>query len=73
MSQWPYTTADLAAELGVSRKTIRAWAAPLGIGLDRDGRAGFVYSEADRRRLIESRTPVVTPRKQRSRKRGRAA
>ena len=65
-----YTTAELAAEFRVNPKTIRAWAADLGIGIDRQGSAGYLYSEADRLRLVESRKPIVKPA---PRKRRRAA
>lgn len=60
-----YTTADLAGEFGLARKTVRKKAAKLGLGIDLDGRAGFRYSEDDRRRLIESMRPSapVTPRR----------
>ena len=54
MSEYGYTTADLAAEFGIAPKTLRKKARALGIGIDLEGRAGFRYSEEDRRRLIES-------------------
>lgn len=73
MSEYPHTTADLADELKVTRTTVRKRAKQLGIGIDLQGRAGFRYSEADRRRLIESLRPDVTPTKKRPRRRGRAA
>ena len=57
MTEYPFTTADLAAEFKVSPKTIRAKAAVLGIGIALGGRAGFRYSHEDRRRLIESLKP----------------
>ena len=74
--EYRYSTADLASEFGVSRKTIRARAKALGIGIDFDGRAGFRYCEADRLRLIDSLKPAealpTSPVKPR-RTRGRAA
>lgn len=62
-----YTTADLAAELGVVPKTIRKKARKLGIGLEVGGRGGWRYTEADRAKLIESMRPAapVTPRRRR--------
>lgn len=72
MNKYPYTTTDLAAELGVTPKTIRQWAAPLGLGINLDGRVGYRYSDADRQRLIDSRKPTVV-KKRRKRGRGRAA
>lgn len=69
MSEYPYTTADLAAEFGVATKTLRKKAKALGIGIDLEGRAGFRYSDEDRRRLIESlrpETPVAPRRKRRA-------
>lgn len=67
MSEYVYTTADLASEFGVHKNTIRKRAARLGIGIDLEGRAGFRYSEADRQKLIESLRPVApaAPRKRR--------
>lgn len=61
MSEYRYTTADLMREFGLSRKTIRKRAATLGIGIDREGRAGFAYSEKDRQKFIDSMRPVITP------------
>lgn len=67
MSEYPYTTADLAAELNCHKNTVRKRAARLGIGIDLEGRAGFRYSEADRQKLIESLRPAppAAPRKRR--------
>ena len=65
-SEYPYTTADLAAEFDLEPKTIRRKAAELRIGINRGGRAGFLYSEADRQKFIESMKPEApTPRKRR--------
>lgn len=61
MTEYPYTTADFMQEFGVSRKTIRKRAAALGLGIDREGRAGFAYSEKDRQKFIDSMRPVATP------------
>lgn len=68
MSEYRYTTAALADELDVSVKTIRRRAAPLGIGINIAGRAGWRYSEADRQKLIDSLKPPA-PVKQRRRRR----
>lgn len=57
MIEYPYKTEDLALELACSPKTIRRKAAVLGIGIDLGGRAGFRYSNEDRRRLIDSLKP----------------
>lgn len=67
MSEHLYTTADLAAELGVASKTVRRRAAELGLGMNVSGRAGYRYSAADRQALHDSmRTPVeVKPRRKR--------
>ena len=67
MSEFKYTTAALAAEFGVTTKTLRKRAKALGIGIDLEGRAGFRYSESDRQRLIESLRPSapVAPRRKR--------
>lgn len=58
-TEYCFTTADLAAEFGVTTKTLRKKATRLGLGIDLEGRAGFRYSEADRQRLIESLRPQV--------------
>jgi len=67
VTEYRYTTTDLAAEFGLTTKTIRKKAAKLGLGIDLDGRAGFRYSEADRAKLIESMRPIVdvAPRRRR--------
>lgn len=69
MSEYRHTTADLMAEFGVSRQTLRKRAAALGIGINFDGRAGFRYSDEDRQRLIESLRPAATPAPKRKRRR----
>lgn len=69
MTDFPYSTADLAAKVGLGRKTTRARAKALGLGIDRQGRAGFAYSEADLQKLIASMRPaepVVRRRKRRA-------
>lgn len=73
MSEYPHTTADLAAELGVTTNTVRKRAKSLGIGIDLQGRAGFRYSEADRRQLLESLRPAAPTVKRRPRSKRRAA
>lgn len=70
MTEYRFTTADFMEEFGLSRKTIRKRAAVLRIGINREGRAGFLYSEADRAKFKESMRPVVMPA---PRKRKRAA
>ena len=67
-TEYPHSTATLAAELGLTRPTIRAKAAKLGIGIDLDGRAGFRYSEADRQKLIDSMKPTPTVQRRRRRR-----
>lgn len=69
INEYRYTTAALAAEFGVERKTIRRKAASLGLGIDLGGRAGYRYNDDDRRRLIESMKPDAPV----ARKRRRAA
>ena len=68
MSEYRYSTADLAAEFGLARKTIRKKAASLGLGINLDGTAGFRYSEADRIKLIDSMRPVIMPTQRRKRR-----
>lgn len=66
MTEYPYTTGDLAREFGLEKKTVRRKAAELRIGINRGGRAGFLYSEEDRRKFIESMKPEApAPRKRR--------
>ena len=68
MNEYTYNSADLAAQFGITTKTLRKKAKALGIGIDRAGRAGFLYSEADRLKLIESMRPTVaTPPRRRRR------
>lgn len=67
-TEYLHTTDALAQELGVSRKTIRKWAAPLNIGINRDGNAGYLYTEAERQKLIASRRPVIVPTSRRKKK-----
>ena len=66
--EYPHTTESLAAELRCSKKTIRKRAATLGIGIDLEGRAGFRYSEADRRQLLDSLKPSAPVAKRRKRR-----
>lgn len=69
MTEYRYTTSDLAAEFGISAKTVRKKSAKLHLGIDLEGRAGFRYSEADRVALIESmrpKAPTTTRRKRRA-------
>lgn len=69
MSDYPYTTADLAASVGfASRKTVLRHAKTLGLGIDLGGRAGKRFSEADRQRLIESLRPAPAPPTRRRRR-----
>lgn len=67
MTEYRYTTTDLAAEFGISTKTLRKKAKRLGLGIDLEGRAGFRYTEADRLKLIDSMRPTapVAPRRKR--------
>lgn len=69
MTTYDHTTATLAAEFGIDRKTLRKKARVLGIGIDFGGRAGFRYNEEDRRRLIESLRPVVVTKARKPRRR----
>lgn len=67
MNEYGYRTADLATEFGIQPKALRRKAKALGIGIGVGGRTGFLYSEADRAKLIESMRPAapVTPRRRR--------
>ena len=67
--EYQYTTADLADEFQVHRKTIQKRAFALGLGVDFGGRAGRRYTEADRQRLDEPLRPVApTPARRRRRR-----
>lgn len=71
--EYPYSTADLAAEFKLAPKTIRKKAFVLKIGIDLGGSAGFRYSEADKAALVASMRPTAKPEKGRTgRKRQRA-
>lgn len=67
-SEYPYSTLDLAAEVNYTRKTARKRAKALGLGLDLGGSRGYVYSEADRRKFLDSLRPVNVPTRQRKKK-----
>lgn len=69
MTTYEHTTTSLAAEFDVDRKTLRKKARVLGIGIDFGGRAGFRYSDEDRRKLIESLRPAAVTPKRRQRRR----
>lgn len=69
MTNYDYTTATLAAEFDIDRKTLRKKARALGLGIDFGGRAGFRYSDEDRRKLIESLRPVDPSKVRRQRRR----
>lgn len=69
MPEYPYTTEELAAELGIHPKTLRRKARPLGLGINVAGRAGYRYSDNDRSRLIESMRPATTTTQPRRRRR----
>lgn len=59
MTDYPYTTADLAARLNVSRKTVLKRVKAIGVGLDFEGRAGLRFSEADYQALVDSMKPAA--------------
>lgn len=67
MTEYRFTTSDLAAEFGIAPKTIRKKARALGLGIDLEGRAGFRYSDADRAKLIESMRPDLPTARKRKR------
>jgi hypothetical protein len=59
VTTYAHTTASLAAEFDIDRKTLRKKARALSLGIDFGGRAGFRYSDEDRRKLIDSLRPVA--------------
>lgn len=69
MTEYRYTTADLCEEFGLERKALRRRAAALHLGIDRGGRRGFLYSEEDRRKLVESMKPKPAVKPKRNRRR----
>lgn len=69
MTTYEHTTASLAAEFDVDRKTLRKKAKALAIGIDFGGRAGFRYSDEDRRKLIDSLRPVQVTKARKPRRR----
>ena len=67
--EYRYTTGDLMAEFGLGKKALLRKVKECGIGINRGGRAGFLYSEADRAKLIESmriEAPVAPRRRRRA-------
>ena len=70
MTEYPYSTADIAAKMGgASAKTIRKRARALGLGIDLQGRAGYRYSDDDLERLIDSMRPAGADAPKRRRRR----
>lgn len=67
-SEYPYKSSDLAAEFDCTPKTVTKKAKALSLGIDLGGRAGYRYSEADRRKLIESMRPAAPTPKRRKRR-----
>ena len=65
--EYRHTTADLCAEFNLGKKALLRKVRALGIGIDRGGSAGLLYSEADRSKLIESMrlAAPVAPRRRR--------
>lgn len=75
LADFPYTTADVAAKLGCSAKTVRDRAKAAGVGINLDGSAGMRFSDRDVDALVETlrpSAPTATPRRRR-RRRGVAA
>lgn len=68
MTEYPYSTNDLAASIGLGPKATRKKAKALGLGIDLEGRAGFRYSEADRQKLIDSMRPAAPVARRRKRR-----
>ena len=69
MTEYSHTTESLAAEFAIDRKTLRKKARALGLGISIGGRAGFRYSDDDRRKLIESLRPVAPTKARKQRRR----
>lgn len=68
MTDYPYTTADLASRLNISRKTVLKRVKSLGVGLDFEGRAGLRFSEADYQQLVDSMKPAAPVKARRKRR-----
>lgn len=73
MSDFPYTTADVAEKLGCAPITVLRRAKPLGVGINLAGRAGMRYSDRDVEQLIEALRPVQAKKQPRKKKRSRVA
>lgn len=67
MSEKWYSAAELAMELGLkTARKVNREAVALGLGINLGGRAGYRYSEEDRRRLIaalRNEAPVAKRRR----------
>jgi hypothetical protein len=70
-SEFKHATADVAAKLGCSPKTVRARARAAGVGIYLDGRAGMRFSDRDIEQLVASLRPepaAPAPRRRRRRR-----
>ena len=68
-TEFVYSTADVAAKLGCSSRTVLNRAKDAGVGINIDGRTGMRFSEADVERLVANLRPVpaTSPRRRRRR------
>lgn len=74
-TDYPHSTADVAAKIGCHPGTVRRRTKELGLGIDVAGRAGYRFSDADIEALVESMRPTAatTTKRRRRRTRGAAA
>lgn len=61
-TEFPHSTADVAAKLGVTSRTVTNRAKAIGVGIEVKGKAGFRFSDRDIEALVASLRPApATP------------
>jgi hypothetical protein len=71
MDAYVYSTAEVAAKLGCSPRTVCQRAKALGVGINLGGSAGMRFAAVDVERIIEAARPATpVPARRRRRRRG---
>ena len=67
-TEFPHSTANVAAKLGCSSRTVTNRAKAIGVGIAIKGTAGFRFSDRDIEALVQSMrpsAPTAAPRRRR--------